>query len=163
MQFTFLELFAGILITEWTFIFGARHLLGKYINDWYTNFGGWALLSDISSIAIGILIAMYFYRGKSLLALTGVAVLVQWIHDILFYLTVITRLEPGTNGIIDILKPYAKDAGFAAVVGDSWMMIGSLGAAYLVSQLPVSAQIFSVCVSGYMLPYAIYQKRYVSS
>ena len=162
-MYTLLELLAGVLLTEWTFIFAARRLFGKYINDWYTTYGGWALLSDISSIMIGIMIALYIYRGKSLFALIGIAVLVQWIHDILFYSLVIRQVQPGTNGIIDILKPYGEDAGIAAVFGDSWMMVGSLGAAHLISKLPVQAQIFAVFVSGYMLPYAIYQKRYVSS
>jgi hypothetical protein len=152
-----LEILVGVITTEWTFIFAARHLFGKYINDWYTNFSGWAVLSDISSIMIGIFIAMYFYTGKNLLVLIGVAVLVQWIHDLLFYTLVIQRIPEKTNGIIDMLKIYGKDAGFAAVIGDSWMMVGSLLGASLASKLPVNAQIFTLLVGGYMLPYAIYQ------
>ena len=153
-----LEILVGVLTTEWTFIFAARHLFGKYINDWYTTYSGWAVLSDISSITIGIFIAMYFYTGKNLLVLIGVAVLVQWIHDILFYVLVIQRLPEKTNGIIDMLKLYSKDAGVAALIGDSWMMVGSLLGASLASKLPVNAQIFALLVGGYMLPYAIYQR-----
>jgi len=154
-----LELLVGVVTTEWTFIFAARYLFGKYINDWYTNYGGWAVLSDISSIMIGIFIAMYFYTGKNLLILIGVAVLVQWVHDFLFYTLVIQRVPEKTNGIIDILKPYGKDAGALALIGDSWMMVGSLLGASLASKLPVNGQIFALLVGGYMLPYAIYQNR----
>lgn len=153
-----LAILVGVLTTEWTFIFAARYLFGKYINDWYTNYSGWAVLSDISSITIGIFIAMYFYTGKNLLILIGVAVLVQWVHDFLFYILVIRRLPEKTNGIIDILKPYAQDAGVLALVGDSWMMVGSLVGASIASKLPVNGQIFALLVGGYMLPYAIYQR-----
>ena len=152
-----LEILVGVITTEWTFIFAARHLFGKYINDWYTNFSGWAVLSDISSITIGIFIAMYFYTGKNLLILIGVAVLVQTIHDLLFYILVIQTIPEKTNGIIDMLKVYANDAGFVAVIGDSWMMVGSLLGASLASKLSTNAQMFALLVGCYMLPYAIYQ------
>jgi hypothetical protein len=160
---TLVEVLAGILITEWTFIFFARRVFSRYINEWYTNFGIFALLSDVSSIFIGIMIASYFYRGKSLLVLIGVAVLVQWIHDVLFYVGLIQPSLNGRNAIIDLLKPYGSDAGVLALIGDSWMMIGSLLFAKAVSYLPFEGQIFTLAVSGYMLPYAIYQKPTVDT
>jgi hypothetical protein len=55
------------------------------------------------------------------------------------------------------LKPYAQDAGILALVGDSWMMVGSLLVASFASNLSVRSQIFALLVGGYMLPYAIYQ------
>lgn len=161
MQFTLLEILVGILITEWTFIFVARRIFGKWINRWYSNYGIWAVMSDISSIFIGILIAMFLYRGTSFWTLVGTSVAVQWVHDLLFYMGVIVPLPRGVNGIIDILKPYGADAGIAAVFGDSWMMAGSLLFAKLVSTLPQKGQIFALLVSTYMLPYAIYQKSVV--
>jgi len=158
MQFTLLELFVGVLITEWTFIFAARATLGKNINNWYTNYGIWAILSDVSSIMIGILIAMYLYRGSNFWVLTGTSVAVQWVHDILFYLLAIVPLPYGVNGIIDILKPYSRDAGFAAVLGDSWMMIGSLLFASVAAKFPMMGQVGLLLFSTYMLPYAVQQK-----
>ena len=158
MQFTFLELISGVLLTEWTFIFGARSFLGRYINQWYDTFGIWALLSDVSSILIGLYIAMYFYRGNNFLVLMAVAVAVQWTHDFLFYILAIKQTSPGKNGIMDLLQSYGSDAGVLALIGDSWMMIGSLLGALAVSQLPKNGQVFSILVSLYILPYAIAQK-----
>lgn len=158
MQVSFIEILSGILLTEWTFIFSARRLFGRYINEWYTKFGIFALLSDISSIFVGITIASFLYEGRSLFILICVAVAVQWVHDILFYVGVVKRIKPNTNEIIDILKPYGIDAGALAIIGDSWMMVGSILAAKAVSYLPFEGQIFTLAVSGYMLPYAIYQK-----
>ena len=155
-MYTFLELFVGILLTEWTFIFGARRIFGRYINEWYSHFGAFAILSDVSSIFIGIMIAMYLYTG-SLAGLIAVAVGVQWVHDLLFY-NVILSIPKGTNEIIDLLKPYGADAGIAAVIGDSWMMVGSLLGAHAVSMLPLKGQIFSMFVSLHILPYAVYQE-----
>jgi hypothetical protein len=162
MKYSLLELVTGVLITEWTFIFVARRAFGKYINEWYTNFGVWALMSDVSSIIVGLFIAMYLYRGNSLLTLIAVAVAIQWTHDLLFYWGVIRQVSPGVNGIIDLLKPYGDDAGIAAIVGDSWMMVGSLLFAHLVSKMPVNGQLFLLFVSTYMLPYAIHQKPSVA-
>jgi hypothetical protein len=158
MQLSLLELFTGVLITEWTFIFAARAMFGKNINAWYTQYGIWAILSDVSSIMIGLLIAMYLYRGPSLLTLTGYAVVVQWVHDILFYLLAIVPTPYGVNGIIDILKPYSREAGIWAIVGDSWMMIGSMIFATLTSRVPVLGQVGLLLFSTYMIPYAVQQK-----
>jgi hypothetical protein len=163
MQFSLLNLGAGVLLSEWTFIFFARAVFGKYINKWYSDFGIWALMSDVSSILIGIFIAMYLYRGPSFLILMGVAILVQWTHDFLFYMFVIRRNEQGKNGIIDILKPYADDAGIAALVGDSWMMISTLLFAYMSKNLPQYGQYFSILVSLYIIPYAIFQKPSIAT
>jgi hypothetical protein len=159
MQFTLLELVSGVLLTEWTFIFGARSLFGTYINQWYDTFGIWALMSDVSSILIGLYIAMYFYRGNNILILIAVAIAVQWTHDFLFYIFAIKPASPGRNGIMDLLQSYGIDAGVLALIGDSWMMISSLLGALAVSQLSKSGQVFSILVSLYMLPYAIAQKR----
>ena len=152
-----------MLISEWTFIFFARTVFGKYINKWYSDFGIWALMSDVSSILIGIFISMYLYRGPSFLVLMGVAILVQWTHDFLFYIFVIRRNQAGKNGIIDILKPYAEDAGVAALVGDSWMMISTLLFSYMMKNLPLYGQYFSILVSLYIIPYAIFQKPSIAT
>lgn len=162
MQFTLLELLAGVLITEWTFIFAARATLGKNINNWYTKYGIWAILSDVSSIMIGLLIAAYLYQGSNFWAYMGTSVAVQWVHDILFYLLAIVPTPAGVNGIIDILKPYSRDAGFAAVLGDSWMMIGSLLFASVAARFPVLGQVGLVLFSTYMIPYAVQQKPSLS-
>ena len=106
---------------------------------------------------------MYLYRGPSFLILMGVAILVQWAHDFLFYIFVIRRNEPGKNGIIDILKPYAEDAGIAALIGDSWMMVSTLVFAYMMKNLPQTGQYFSILVSLYIIPYAIFQKPSIAT
>lgn len=156
MQLSLLELLVGIVTTEWTIIMVSRLLFGRYLNEWYTRFGIWAVLSDISIIAFGFLLAMYLYRGDSLVTLTGVAVAIQVVHDILFYWGVIVPLPRGTNAIIDLLKHYGVEVGGAAVLGDSWMMVGSALFAWLASRQSVHVQWMLLAVGLYMLPYAIF-------
>lgn len=155
-----LPLMAGILTTEWTFIFIARRLFGKYINKWYTDYGIYAIMSDVASILIGLLLARYiysyFFEEWSLLAFTSLSVAIQVIHDMLFYLFIIIPTPMGKNGIIDILKPYAANAGAWAIPGDSWMMIGSAVLASVFKTLPPDVQTFIIAAAVYILPYAIY-------
>lgn len=158
----FLPLLAGILTTEWTFIFAARRLFGKSINRWYTEYGVYALMSDVASILIGLLLARYLYSYLfdewSLVSYTSLAVGIQVIHDILFYLFIIIPTPLGQNGILDILKPYAKEAGAWAIPGDSWMMIGSAVLASYFKTLSPDVQAFIVAAAVYILPYAIYDR-----
>lgn len=157
----FLPILVGILITEWTFIFAARQIFGKYINKWYTDYGIYALLSDVSSILIGILLARYlysyFFSEWSLWKFVLLCVAIQVLHDILFYVLVILPTPKGQNGIIDILKPYAAEAGWRAIPGDSWMMIASAVLAAYIKGLPTHVQLFLLAASTYILPYAIFQ------
>lgn len=158
----FLPLLAGILTTEWTFIFAARRLFGTYINKWYTDYGIYALMSDVASILIGLLLARYlysyFFDKWSLLSYTSLAVAIQVIHDVLFYLLIIVPTPMGQNGILDILKPYARDAGGWAIPGDSWMMIGSAVLASYFKTLSPDVQAFVIAAAVYILPYAIYDR-----
>jgi hypothetical protein len=159
----FLPIIAGVLVTEWSFIFAARKIFGVFINKWYTDFGIYALMSDAASITIGILLARYFYDyffdEWSLFNFVLLAVGIQVIHDILFYIFIIQTVKKGQNGIIDILKPYAADAGWRAIPGDSWMMIASAILASYFKTLPEHIQSFILVASVYILPYAIFEKR----
>jgi hypothetical protein len=154
-------IFLGVLVNEWVFIFMSRgmSLFGKYINLWYTKFGLYAILSDVASIMIGMMIADWLYTGTNYWAFMGTAVAVQWVHDILFYLGIILPMPEGVNAVIDLLKPYSRQAGFLAVLGDSWMMIGGLLFAKALQGTSTAVQIFTLFLSVYMLPYAVFQTK----
>jgi hypothetical protein len=154
-------IFLGVLLNEWVFIFMTRSIdfFGQFINEWYTKFGIYAILSDIGSIMIGMMIARWLYTGINYWSFMGTAVAVQWAHDILFYLGIILPMPRGVNEIIDLLKPYSRQAGFLAVIGDSWMMIGGLLFAKALEMTSSTTQLFSLFVSLYMIPYAIFQVK----
>jgi hypothetical protein len=90
-------LFFSVLSLDTAVLFLARYadVGGKSLNEWYDRFGLVAVLSDVSIIVIGFLIAQvvypFLFSTYSLLPFLGVVVSVQAIHDILFYFFVVAK------------------------------------------------------------------------
>jgi hypothetical protein len=133
----------------------------KYLKKWYSKFNLSACIADILILVIGIVLARYFYKyifGEfNIFLFTSLAVVIQIIHDILFYL--LFMYSPlGYNYMLDFFKLYAKEVGVNAILGDSFMMIiACLFSSYL-SGLSVNTNIIILIVSTYLLPYMIYYK-----
>jgi hypothetical protein len=105
---------------------------GKTINVWYNRFKLSAVLADVLIIMIGFGIARYIYTEYiypnydwNPAYFTGLAVVVQIIHDVLFYFGVIKTVPRGQNAMMDVFKDYAESGGAKVVAADSAMMIGS--------------------------------------
>jgi uncharacterized protein YacL len=96
---------------------------GKSIYEWYKKFGVVAVVSDTTSIMIGIMIANYFVPNASLLTLLIASIIVQVIHDVLFYVLVIRPIPQGTNSVIDIFKNYASENSYTILFADA-LIIG---------------------------------------
>ena len=139
---------------------------GKYLNLWYSRFKLSAVLTDIASILIGFGIARYLYteyvypkHDWNPVYFTGLAVGVQIVHDILFYIGVIKQVPEGSNGLIDVFKPYAEDTGAKAIAGDSAMMIMT-GVSSMLLKATSPHIVFAVgLVSLYVLPYLMEKKN----
>ena len=71
--------------------------LGKSLDKWYANFGIVAVISDCLVIVLGIMIAKFIFPNARLITLVMIAIIVQLIHDILFYYLVILRVPQGQN------------------------------------------------------------------
>jgi hypothetical protein len=134
----------------------------KDINVWYNSFGLNAVIADVLSITIGMLVGQGIYTyavapvlGWSLLAFLGVVVGFQFIHDIFFYLFVILPIPKGHNGMIDVFKSYAKSGKSGILFVDAGMMIATtLLSSFLYSQ-PAAATILSGSIAVYSLPYIL--------
>jgi uncharacterized protein YacL len=99
---------------------------GKAIYDWYKKFGLVAVLSDICSVIIGILIANYLVPNSSIFYLIMASIGVQMIHDILFYFFVVRPLPPNKNSIIDMFKSYAEENSWTILFADAAIMTSTL-------------------------------------
>jgi hypothetical protein len=99
--------------------------LTKSLATWYAEFGLVAIGTDILIIVLGIALAMFLFPTYSGLALIGVAVAIQLVHDILFY-GVILVVPPGQNRILDLFKRYAAEGSWKILVADSAMVAGSV-------------------------------------
>jgi len=134
----------------------------KDINTWYNKFGLNAVIADVLSITIGVLVGQYIYRyavapfiGWSLLAFIGVVLAFQCVHDLFFYFFVIRPIPEGHNGLIDVFKAYANSGKSGILLVDAAMMLATtLIASFLYTQ-PAGVTILSGSIIAYALPYIL--------
>lgn len=157
----------GILLVDVIVILLSRHfpeILGKNLNIWYDKFGLNAVLADVLIIAIGFAIARYVYTwyikpkiGWNPLWFVGLLLLIQLIHDVLFYVGVILPIPRGMNAMMDVFKDYSK-AGGKILAGDAGMMIGSAIFAMWLKAAPPDISSSVGLLTVYTLPYSLYTK-----
>ena len=100
--------------------------LTKALDTWYAKFGVVAVGSDILIIVLGIALAQLLVPTAKGLTLVGIAVLIQVVHDVLFYVGVIQGVPTGQNAIIDLFKKYAAEGSWKIIVADSAMVASSV-------------------------------------
>jgi hypothetical protein len=128
---------------------------GSAIKNWYDKFQSVAVLSDYLSVMIGILLGKFLMPSLPLLYS---ALIVQVLHDILFYILVLTPMPTGHNAVIDLLKTYSKQAGVGIILYDS-LMIGSSVVLYeTIQNYSNSSLILSLLIGIYALTYIVYTK-----
>lgn len=158
----YLSILNGALITDlcviFLLIFG--FIKSKVLIEWYRKYNLSAVIADVLIIVIGIIMARFAYpyvfgEKFSLIKFIGLAVVIQILHDILFYY--MFKLVPrGKNMMLDTFKDYANEVGFKAVLSDSLMIISTcLLSSYFVS-LNLNTNIIILILSIYILPYAVY-------
>ena len=155
----------GVLVTEFIVIFLIRffpEIFGKYANVWYNRFKLSAVIADVLIIVLGIGIARYAYTefvypkyDWNPLYFTITTVVVQLIHDVLFYLGVIQQVPKGQNAMIDVMKEYAGTAGRWAILSDSAMMVSSVGLAMIFKGMESHLTTFIGILALYAIPYIL--------
>jgi len=118
-----------------------------------------AVIADVLIILIGLIIvrAIYYYIFDtfSIIKFASLAVVVQIIHDLLFYL-LFMNVPRGMNKMLDTFKDYADEVSYKAILSDSGMMImAAFIASYLASK-KLNTNIIVLIVSVYILPYLLY-------
>jgi len=159
------KLFFSVLSLDTSVLFLTRYfdVGGKSLNKWYDRFGLVAVLSDVTVIVIGFLIANFVYpllfTKFSLVLFLAVVVGVQALHDILFYFFVIKPFPSGENQLMDVFKEYAKENGAKVILGDAGLMLGSAAFMEVYKRLsPLGASSLAV-FTVYCLTYILYTKR----
>ena len=149
---------AVVWVDFFTIVLSKVFNLSNSLDKWYAKFGIVAVISDCLVIVLGIMIAKFIFPSASLLTLIILAIVVQLIHDILFYYLVILRVPKGQNKMIDVFKEYSIENSWRILLADS-IMIGStvLLADYL-STLKTSYTSFVGLLGMYALTYIIYTK-----
>ena len=96
------------------------------LKKWYTKFQLSAVLVDTLKLVIGIILTRFFYKYLfnefSIWKFTGLAIIIQLIHDLLFYLF-FHSMPRGYNVMLDFFNDYSKEIGIGDILGDIIMMI----------------------------------------
>jgi len=129
-----------------------------YLKKWYKKYQLSAVIADVLILVIGIIITRflykYFFDTFNIWKFTGLAVIIQIIHDILFYLF-FKSVPTGYNAMLDFFKDYAKEVGGGAILGDSFMMILACLLSSNFATYSLNSNIIILIVSTYLFPYMI--------
>lgn len=99
--------------------------LTKSLGVWYAKFGMSAVGADVLIIVLGIALAKLLVPAAHGWFLVQLSVLIQLIHDVLFYGLVLT-IPSGQNAMIDVFKAYAAEGGWKILAADSAMVASSV-------------------------------------
>jgi hypothetical protein len=157
----YLPLLNGVLFTDLFVIIlsNTRVIDSRVLRKWYEDYNLSAVVADILIIFIGLIIvrAIYYYifTEFSIFKFIALALLVQFIHDILFY-AFFKSVPRGTNRMLDTFKDYANEVSYKAILADGGMMImAALVASYLAGAT-LNTNIITLILLLYLLPYLLY-------
>jgi hypothetical protein len=133
--------------------------LTKSLGQWYSQFGVAAATADILVIVLGIALAQFLFPGISGLSLVVVAVIIQLIHDVLFYLLIVKPIPNGQNKMIDTFKTYAAEGSWKILLADASMVAASVLLMEFLDAVLTDDQLgFLGLLAVYSLTYIIYTK-----
>ena len=138
-------------------VFGSIRI--KSLNQWYNQFGVLAVVADMLSIVLGIILARFlfpfFFKTYSLLPFLLLTCVVQLLHDISFYFF-FSSVPRNFSAILDVFKDYAKEVGGLILLADGLMMISTVLIASYLKSLSFNSNIIILIASMYILPYLLY-------
>jgi len=139
------------------------------VKNWWSNLQWTAVILDMASIMGGFYLAKFAYltllnnniitNAYPIFKYSGILIIIQVIHDIMFYFNAILPIPRGTNYVIDLFKDYAKIAKSDAITGDSLMYLIALPMLFSLNYLGNDFKIFICILCLYLLGYLIYKKR----
>lgn len=145
-----------LLIVYYTPFFNSKFLM-KYYEEYRLG----AIIADVLILVIGMIIARYhyktFFNEFSILNFLVLALVIQIIHDILFFLF-FSSVPVGKNKFLDIFKKYAKEVSWGAILGDSFMIILTVLFSVYFSKQSYNYNIILLTVLVYLIPYVLYTR-----
>jgi hypothetical protein len=157
----YISIFNGVILSDLFIIYlvFSNIIKSKVLEDWYKTYDLSAVIADVFIIVIGIIITRFlypfFFKKFSIILFTALALIVQIIHDVLFYL-LFYSVPKGKSKILDFFKKYADSVGYKAIIGDSILVVLCCLASSLFASLSLNTNIISLIVIIYFIPYLIY-------
>jgi uncharacterized protein YacL len=128
------------------------------LDIWYKQFGIVAIISDCLVIVLGILLAQFISPNASVTGLAFTSVIIQLIHDYLFYIGVILPIPRGHNSMIDLFKKYSAEGGYQILLADSAMIGGTVFLADHLRSYSSDVVTFTGLLGVYALTFILYTK-----
>lgn len=145
------------MIVLFRIVFGYINMAS--INKWYNNFGFLAVIADVLSIVIGIILARFLYpfifTKYSLIQFLFLTCAIQIIHDLSFA-AFFNSIPRNKSAILDVFKDYGKEGGFQILFVDAIMMMTTILLASYLATLSTNSIMIILIVSLYILPYLLY-------
>jgi hypothetical protein len=165
----FLPILSGCLIAEVIIIIMTFYVFtGTKIKTWYNDFGLSAVIIDVLILIIGFIITRFLYNKIfnefSIIKFLLLALVVQIVHDVLFYYLLVKPIPVGANRIFDLFKEYGVEAETGAITGDSFMIIMCVLFASLLAgtgantNSNINTNIIIIVFAVYLIPYLINTK-----
>jgi hypothetical protein len=124
LLYIFVASIVGVVVLL-IFVRGFPELFGKNLNLLFNRFKLLAVGGYVLMLCIILGITRYLYSEFVFLTydwnpvyFTGLASVVQGIHDVIMYFGVITQVQRGNNAVIDLLKDYVESGGSRIVFGN---------------------------------------------
>jgi hypothetical protein len=130
----------------------------KSLDIWYAKFGLVAVLSDCLVIILGILLAQFISPRASVSMLALTAVIVQVVHDYLFYIGVILPIPVGHNAVIDLFKRYASEGSYQIIIADSLMISSATFLSGYLQTLSKDVVTFIGLLGAYAMTFLLYTR-----
>jgi hypothetical protein len=129
------------------------------LTKWYKEFGLSAVLADVLSIVIGIILTRFlyplFFKEYSLFFFLLLTCGIQITHDLSFAV-LFNSIPRNKSVILDVFKDYAKEVGITILLADALMMISTILLASFIATYSTNSILILLIVALYILPYLLY-------
>lgn len=157
----YLPILIGVLNAELTLfaLVFYNWLRLPHAKGWYRKFNLNAILFDSCVLFITLLATRFVYSLMfsrfHLVLFMMVAVVVQILHDFLFYLFLLS-VPKGFNRITDYMKKYSKEEGVYALVIDAALIAFAVLLSSHFAAYSLNIQIILLILTLYFVPYMLY-------
>ena len=133
---------------------------GISLNTYFDTFGLEGILANTAMIIIIMQIARFAYtygsaKPWSPFVFVCILLVVQLIHDIIFYYGAVNVLPSGKNEMIDALKEYAAEHGKSALGGHAILLIVVAVMAMVFKEVSILIRMTIVASIFYAMPFIV--------
>jgi hypothetical protein len=141
---------------------------GTSLNTFFDAFGLEGLLANASLVVILMQIARWLYttfyntagsKPWSPFIFVCILLVVQLLHDLIFYYGIINVLPSGKNEMIDVLKEYSAEHGRTAIGGHEVLLIIIAALAMVFKEVSMLSRMIIIASIFYMVPYMLTMVR----